>query len=96
MESFLRVSLCGLKRIGRDSVIQVSFWTGVRIKDISMIGRARGKLPNDSDPSKTSSLEELHKVGPCERYEWGMDVIPFTPHFGSLLAKGQNYMRCGW
>ena len=52
-----------------------------------MIGRARGKLPNDSDPSKTSSLEELHNVGPCERYEWGMDVIPFTPILGVYLPR---------
>ena len=43
MESFLRVALCGLKRIERDFVIQVGVWTGVRIKDISMIGRAGGE-----------------------------------------------------
>lgn len=89
LESFLRVALCGLNRIERDSVIWVSVWTGVRIKDISMIG-SWGKLPIDSDSSKTSSLEELQKVVPCERYEWGMDVDSFCTPFRESVRQGSK------
>ena len=70
MKRFLIAILCGLKRIERDSVIQMGFLTSVRIKDIRMIGRTSGKTWNSSDLSKTWFLEELEKVvsrKKCER-----------------------------
>lgn len=84
LESFLRVALCGLKRIERDFVIQVGVWTGVRIKDISMIGRAGGSS------RMTLTPEELQKVVPCERYEWGMDVDSFYTPFREYVCQGSK------
>lgn len=88
------VILCGLKRIKRDYVMQMSFLISVRIRDIQMrenrLGRAKWKALELLGPQRDLvSGGTVERSATVRRVNGECTLIPFTSLCSGLSSKSK-------